>query len=284
MSIEILRPGPLALVQDLGRTGHAAIGVSPSGAFDRTAHRAAAGLVGNDPGSVGIEVTLGGLAIRSDTEVLVSLTGAECPATTSDGAAPWNAAFLLRGGDVLQLAVPATGLRSYLAVAGGLLVAPVLGSASTDLLSGLGPARLAAGDLLATGAPRYAHWAPAPPPVDLAALTLDLLPGPRTDWLDDSAALDGTWTVSPDSNRVGVRLAGRALTRAGTRTDAELPSEPLVRGAIQLPPSGEPVAFGPDHPTTGGYPVVAVLTEASADLLAQCRPGTSVRLRWAGGA
>jgi allophanate hydrolase subunit 2 len=109
---------------------------------------------------------------------------------------------------------------------------------------------------------------------------LELLPGPRTDWLADAGGLATTWTVSPNSNRVGIRLTGTVLERSPSRVGAELPSEPLVRGAVQLPPSGQPVIFGPDHPTTGGYPVVAVLTEESSDRLAQCRPGDLVILVW----
>ncbi|HEY5484185.1 MAG TPA: hypothetical protein VIK31_10295 [Propionibacteriaceae bacterium] len=105
--------------------------------------------------------------------------------------------------------------------------------------------------------------------------TLDVLPGPRTDWLA-APDLDGEWTVAPDSNRVGVRLTGHTWRRARTE---ELPSEGVVRGAIQLPPDGRPVIFGPDHPTTGGYPVVGVLTVMSFDLLAQLRPGQRVRFR-----
>ncbi|MFT4110551.1 biotin-dependent carboxyltransferase family protein [Propionicimonas sp.] len=281
MSLVIVRPGPLALVEDLGRPGYAAVGVGPSGAFDRVAHRIAAGLVGNHPRAAGIEVTLGGLVVRTDAEAMVALAGAECPASTPDGSAPWGAAFLLPAGAELRLGLPVAGLRSYLAVAGGVVVPATLGSASTDLLSGLGPARLAEGDVLAVGPADYSGWAPALPQADHHTITLDLLPGPRTDWLTDARLLAGRWTVSPDSNRIGVRLAGPILSRAPGFEDAELPSEPLVRGAVQLPGSGQPVLFGPDHPTTGGYPVVAVLTEESADRLAQCRPGAEVTLRWA---
>jgi allophanate hydrolase subunit 2 len=169
-------------------------------------------------------------------------------------------------------------------------------------LSGLGPAKLAAGDVLPVAVPlpgelpgearaRQRHDDPIPGvlPDEARARhrregppTLFLLPGPRRDWLADPAALAGAWVVSPDSNRVGVRLSGRSLGRAREHAGAELPAEPLVRGAVQLPPSGLPVLFGPDHPTTGGYPVVAVLTEESCDRLAQCRPGDPVVLRWRG--
>ena len=178
-------------------------------------------------------------------------------------------------------------------MAGGIDVPPVLGSRSTDVLSGLGPPRLSAGMLLPVGA-MFPERDEGPPTVPgelvSAALpapddrppTLELLPGPRTDWLADAGALATTWTVSPDSNRVGIRLTGTVLDRSPSRVGAELPSEPLVRGAVQLPPSGQPVIFGPDHPTTGGYPVVAVLTEAASDRLAQCRPGDRITLVWSG--
>jgi len=280
--IEILRPGPLALVEDAGRPGLAAVGVSESGVFDRGAFAAGARLVGNDIGCASIEITLGGLAARVDRDHRVALTGAECPASVNGTAVTWGVLIDLAAGDELRLGLPSRGLRSYLSVAGGIDVPPVLGSRSTDLLSGLGLARLRAGDVLPVGVvdpasgPTLGGWSPAAPG---SPAVLDLLPGPRTDWLSDPALLAGEWQVSPDSNRVGVRLTGPALARTGER---ELPSEPLVRGAVQVPPSGQPVVFGPDHPTTGGYPVVAVLTEASIDRLAQCRPGDTVRLAWAG--
>ena len=167
--------------------------------------------------------------------------------------------------------------ESYVSVAGGIDVPPVLGSRATDTLSGVGPRPLAAGDVLPLGeaaAPTRGAVAPLTPPAE-GSVTLEVLPGPRSDWLADPD-LDGEWTVAPDSNRVGVRLTGHAWPRART---GELPSEGVVRGSIQLPPDGRPVLFGPDHPTTGGYPVVGVLTDDSFDLLAQLRPGQHVRFR-----
>lgn len=289
MSLEVVRPGPLALIEDLGRPGFAAIGVSPSGAFDVGAFARGSALVGNGiAGAAAIEVVLGGLTVRAGHAHVVALTGAECPATLNGTPVPWGVAVGIGQGDVLALGLPASGLRSYLSVAGGIDVPPVLGSRATDLLSGLGPARLRAGDVLGVGDPGHpGPWERTPPvPPEpgnaVTGLELQLLPGPRTDWLADPGDLAGEWTVSPDSNRVGVRLAGRSLARAAAPEGEELPPEPLVRGAVQLPPSGQPVAFGPDHPTTGGYPVVAVLTEAGCDALAQCRPGDRVRLSWAG--
>lgn len=294
MSLEVIRTGPLALVQDAGRPGFAAVGVSPSGAFDRVAFAVGARLVGNDPAEhAAIEVTLGGLVVRANGGLVAALTGAVCPAMADGHQIPWGEPVGLADGVVLTLATPASGLRSYLSVAGGIAVAPVLGSRSSDLLSGLGPPRLTAGLVLPTATARP----PLPAKVDIlpenspesvhsagtaGVVVLELLPGPRTDWLADPASLAADWLVSADSNRIGVRLAGTAPRRAAGQVGAELDSEPLVRGAVQLPPSGQPVIFGPDHPTTGGYPVVAVLTDASSDRLAQCRPGQPVRLEWAG--
>lgn len=311
-SLQVIRPGPLALVQDGGRPRYGAVGVSRSGAFDRAAFIAGARLVGNDPTRhAAIEVTLGGLVVRAGGPLVVALTGAACPATADGHPIPWDEPVILADGVVLTLVTPAAGLRSYLSVSGGIAVEPVLGSRSSDLLSGIGPPRLTAGLILLIGDSPVPLVLPVPPsipgshathehpvpakvgvvPADSSGrahstgtadvATLDLLPGPRIDWLADPASLATDWLVSPASNRVGVRLTGPELVRTAARAGVELPSEPLVRGAVQLPPSGQPVIFGPDHPTTGGYPVVAVLTEASGDRLAQCRPGRTVRLAWA---
>ncbi|MEN0072558.1 MAG: allophanate hydrolase subunit 2 family protein, partial [Propionicimonas sp.] len=162
----------------------------------------------------------------------------------------------------------------------GVGLEPEFGSRSRDVLAGLGPAPLQAGDLLPVGT--GGGWLPSAYQVPEPVLdrTLAVLPGPRTDWLAEPGSLAGEWEVSPHSDRVGVRLVGRRLAWAGDRIGTELPSEPVVRGAVQLPPGGLPVVFGPDHPTTGGYPVVGVLTEAAGDALAQVRPGERVTLRW----
>jgi biotin-dependent carboxylase-like uncharacterized protein len=275
--IEVLRPGPLALVMDAGRPGYAAVGVSPSGAFDRGAFERGAELVGNDPARhAGIEITLGGFSFRALAGRRVALTGAVCPAAVDGREAGWDEPVELDPGQVLTLGLPDAGLRSYLSVAGGVGAEPVLGSRSSDVLSGLGPSPLKAGDRLGVGVPRTPPAALVPRPPTTGGDVLELLPGPQSDWLADREALATTWTVSPHSNRVGVRLDGPSITRR----EGEIPSQPLVRGAVQLPPSGQPVVFGPDHPTTGGYPVVAVLTDASCDRLAQLRPGLPCTLRW----
>ncbi|WP_408608903.1 5-oxoprolinase subunit C family protein, partial [Desertihabitans aurantiacus] len=145
--LEVLEPGPLTTVQDAGRTGQGSLGIGRSGACDRVAHRLANRLVGNPEDAATLEVTFGGLVLRAVDDVWVALTGARCPGT--DHGAPLR----LHAGETLRLATPVSGLRSYLAVRGGVAVEPVLGSRSTDLLSGLGPAPLRAGDRLPVGEP-----------------------------------------------------------------------------------------------------------------------------------
>lgn len=271
--IEVVATGPLATVQDRGRRGWAALGVPRSGAFDRSSAALANRLVGNAVEAAVIEATLGGLVVRALDAVTVACTGAVCPGPA------WGVAATLPAGRVLRLGTPAGGLRSYLAVRGGVDVGAALGSRSTDRLSGLGPAPLRPGDRLPVGPqptapPSGAIAAPIP-----SGRVLDVLAGPRADWFADGALdhLAGqVWTVRGESDRIGVRLDGPALTRA---RHEELPSEPTLPGAVQVPADGRPIVFGPDAPVTGGYPVVAVLTDAALDLAAQCRPGDAVRFR-----
>ncbi len=273
----VVRPGPLTLVQDTGRPGYAAMGVGRSGAFDVAAYELGRRLLGNPVGAAALEVLLGGLCVRATATTEAAITGGLVEATVDGRPVGYGEPFPLAPGEELTLGRCTRGIRAYVSVAGGIEVPPTLDSRSTDTLSGLGPPPLAAGDVLILGqaAPRVgADVAPCIPPAD-GLVVLEVLAGPRTDWLADPD-LDGEWTVRPDSNRVGVRLGGHAWRRA--RED-ELASEGVVTGAIQLPPAGRPVIFGPDHPTTGGYPVVGVLTDASCDLLAQLRPGQRVRFR-----
>jgi biotin-dependent carboxylase-like uncharacterized protein len=272
--IEIVSPGPLATVQDLGRAGFAHLGVGRSGAFDRGALRLANRLVGNSPGAAAIEVTLGALSMRVVRAVTVAVTGADCP-----GGLDWGAATTLPAGSLITLGVPGTGVRTYLAVRGGIDIAPVLGSRSTDTLSGLGRLPLRQGDVLPVG--------PEPPGrVDGASAvrrvpnpSLRVVFGPRDDWFTAGgrAALTAArWTVSADSNRIGVRLDGPSLARVCI---GELPSEPTLPGALQVPPDGRPILLGPDAPVTGGYPVIAVVRDDDFDAAAQLRPGDVVTFR-----
>jgi biotin-dependent carboxylase-like uncharacterized protein len=273
----VVATGALSTVQDAGRPGMAALGVGRSGACDRSSYRLANRLVGNPEDAAVLEVTFGGLHLRADDDLVAVTTGARC-----QGSWPHNAPTALRSGEELRLGAPISGLRTYLAVRGGLTTEPVLGSRSTDVLSGLGPAVVSAGDVLTVGVPLL----PAPG-IDLAPvndpeqgdLTVHVTPGPRRDWFTDAAwtsLVSQPYTVTSDSNRVGLRLDGDPLER--NRTD-ELPSEGMVRGALQIPPSGRPVLFLADHPATGGYPVIAYVIDEHVDRCGQLRPGQTLHLR-----
>jgi biotin-dependent carboxylase-like uncharacterized protein len=270
--------GMSALVQDLGRPGWAHLGVPRAGALDGPAAALANRLAGNGDGAACLEVLLGGLATTTDHGVWVAVTGARCDVRIDGRPRDFAAAVWWPAGAELVLGTPDTGLRSYLAVAGGIVVEPVLGSRSTDTLAWVGPPAVVAGAVLPVGT---TSGSPAPldtprPPV---AGPLRIRVGPRADRVDGDV-LDllchTSYTVSPHSDRIGLRLDGDPLPR--TTTD-EVASEGMVLGSVQLPPDGGPVVFLADHPTTGGYPVVAVVEEEDLWQCAQLRPGEPVRFR-----
>lgn len=288
-ALEIRSAGLQALFQDTGRHGQAGQGVSASGAIDQGALRAANRLVGNASDAACVEIAYGGFQFVCRGEAVVAFTGADAPIelAAADGArstVPAYQAIALSDGDSLSLGAPRAGSRSYLAVRGGFAVAPVLGSRSTDTLAHVGPAPIATGDLLpvhpvARGAVVGLY---EQPPADLPTVeqtvTLDVVMGPRTDWFTPEAVAllaSQTWTATPQSNRVGLRLTGnQPLARANP---AELPSEGTVVGAIQVPPSGQPVLFLADHPLTGGYPVIGAVATYHLDRAGQIPIGASVR-------
>lgn len=279
--IEIRHPGPLSTVQDLGRGGRQAQGIGHSGAADRPSLRLANRLVGNPETAAAIETTLGGLVVTFHRPTVIAVTGADCPLRLDDRAVDTNSPVHVRPGQTLHIGQPSHGLRGYLAVAGGLAVPETVGSRSTDLLSGLGPPPLRPGHRLPLGTPPRTHpttdHAPRPRLTDHPTLTT--VPGPRDDWFTPTALerlFGAEFTMTPASNRIALRLTGPPLPRTDTR---ELPSEPLVCGAIQVPPDGRPVLFLTDHPVTGGYPVIAVVTDADLPLAAQTRPGQRLRFR-----
>jgi biotin-dependent carboxylase-like uncharacterized protein len=273
--IEVLRAGPLTTVQDLGRPGLAHLGVPRSGALDAPALRLANRLVGNGVDAAGLEVTAGGCSLRLSSAGTVALTGAYAALSVAGRPAGFGAPVPVPAGAEVSVGRAVHGVRSYLAIGGGIAVEPVLGSRSTDTLSGLGPAPLRDGDSLPLGHPPepstvdFVPWEPPP-----ASLALRITLGPRADWFtaEAVAALLGTaYTISPVSNRVGARLSGAPLPRAAA---GELPSEGMVLGAVQVPASGQPLIFLADHPTTGGYPVIGVVDDVTP--LAQAVPGTTV--------
>ncbi|MET9248338.1 biotin-dependent carboxyltransferase family protein [Nonomuraea sp. NPDC003709] len=270
--IEVMAAGPYATVQDLGRPGLAHLGVPRSGAADAPSLRLANRLVGNPEGLAGIELTFGMARLLFHDGAWVALAGAPV-----DSAAGMGSPYWVAKGTELRLGMPDWGLRTYVAVRGGIAVEPVLGSRSTDSLSGLGPEPLRAGTLLPVGRPEGMISVDLAPPPGPRPAVLRVTPGPRDDWFVPDALTElcaRPYSVSQDSNRVGVRLSGAELVRA---KEGELPSEGMVTGAIQVPPSGQPIVFLADHPPTGGYPVIGVVREADLPVAAQLRPGDEVR-------
>ena len=262
-ALEVIHPGLHSLIEDAGRPGLLHLGVPRSGAADRASWADGNTIVGNRPGAASIETVYGGLRVAAHETLILAITGASPGGLIDDTreVAPWTP-FALRPGEHLELLPPTSGLRSYLAVRGGIATPPELGSRSMDVLTGTGGPPLAAGDLLPIGTDIDGAVDATVPP---RAFTDELLVVEVT--LTAHAALltdesrerltSQVWTVSPDSNRVGVRLEGVPLQ---LREPVSLPSAGLVEGAVQLPPSGLPVVFGRDHPGTGGYPVVGVVT------------------------
>jgi KipI family sensor histidine kinase inhibitor len=281
-----------ALVQDLGRFGQTGQGVSSAGALDRGAFRTANRIVGNPVGAACLEITLGGFAFEVSGPTVMALTGAPCPLNIRDvkGRVIEAASYQpvsLETGDKVTLGFAARGARSYLAFRGGLEIAPVLGSASTDTLAVVGPDPVGVGAVLALRAadrslsPVSLDESPAfdcPAPGEI--VTLDVVMGPRSDWFTErgiETLASQVYDVTPQSNRVGIRLSGpEALER---KDKAELPSEGTATGAIQVPHSGQPVLFLADHPLTGGYPVIGTVAEYHLDLAGQIPVNAKIRFR-----
>lgn len=281
--VTVLRSGPLTTVQDGGRHGYAALGVPTAGAVDARSAQLANRLVGNEHSAALLEVTLGGLELGFATAAFVAVCGAEVPVTVDGKGVGEDSGFLVPAGSRVALGTPRHGLRSYLAIRGGIDAPTVLGSRSTDTLAALGPPPVRDGDRLGIGADaasgqgvQYESVPTRPVPDEVE---LRVVPGPRDDRLAETgrAALFTTaWTVTPTSDRTGLRLDGPVLERA---IDDELLSEGMVAGAIQVPPDGRPILFLANHPTTGGYPVVGVVTSDDLPLAGQAGPGTVLRFR-----
>lgn len=305
-TIRVLAPGLLTTVQDLGRPGHAALGVSACGAADAVALRLGNQLVGNPAAAAALEMTLVGATLLFESAAWVALTGAPCEARRGRGAAdelavPMWTALRLEAGETLRCRAISEGARTYLSVAGGLDVPRVLGSAATHVRSGLGGQQgraLRAGDEL-----RVAPSATAPRPGTISRATLATLyppcqprllrvtAGPQSEQLAAAFAslLIAEYEVSPRSDRMGVRLIGPPLLgsegpslQAGgagvaTARPGELLSQGVFLGAVQLPADGLPILLSVDHQTTGGYPVIAGVIAADLGRLGQLRPAERVR-------
>jgi len=297
-ALEVLEPGLFTTIQDLGRPGHARLGVSAAGAADPIALRLANRLAGNADGAPALEMTLQGGAFRFETEAVVALGGADMEASL-DGRAlpPWTAACA-GAGSTLRCGAARRGARAVLAVAGGIAVPSVLGSASTHVSSALGGLEgraLRRGDRLPLGPPPAGTPSTADGPAPdggaaplrrLGAAALVRLAWPPAirvtrgaQWdaipaASRQAFLDGSFTVSATSDRMGIRLDGTRVDNAG---GGEMITEGMPLGAIQVPPGGRPVILCVDHQTTGGYPVIAAVISADLARLGQLRPGEPVR-------
>ncbi|HVX23013.1 MAG TPA: 5-oxoprolinase/urea amidolyase family protein [Acidimicrobiales bacterium] len=277
-ALVVEHPGLFSVVQDGGRRGLAHAGVPRAGPADPLAHGLANRLVGNPLDAAALEMTVAGPVLRCAVPGHLAVVGGD-PDVSVDGHPVGSGHVVpVTAGQRVAVGPVRDGVRSYLGWAGGLAVPPVAGSRSTDLLSGLGPGPLVAGDRVGAGPPagalrdHLAGW----PPGDRT--TLRVLPGPHPEWFPDDAlavlAADPL-VVGDDSDRVGLRLAP---SRPVPRLAGELDSQGMVTGAVQVPPDGHPVVLGPDHATLGGYPVVAVVIDADRWKLGQCRPGDRVRL------
>lgn len=292
--VRVIEPGAQTLVHDLGRPGLARWGLSASGAFDRAAHRLANRLVGNPDTAAAIECLLGGLRVQLPAGTWFAVTGAwgenELLGAVGRRRVEPHTAVLVEADAELHLGTVTHGLRTTVAVRGGIDVGAVLGSRSRDTLAALGPEPLRAGDEVPIGAEPstpvpVADLVPIGAPAD-GIVELEVRPGPRHDWFTDEAwrlLLSSEWVTSARSDRTGVRLDGPELSRVADLVGVELASEGMLCGSIQVSPDGAPTVLGPDHPVTGGYPVIAVVVDGSLDLLAQVRPGQPVRLRLATG-
>ncbi len=290
--LQVRSPGLQSLIQDLGRPGLGELGVPAAGAVDTASARQANRLVGNAPGDAVVENLMGSLSLAAEGDQVLAVTGARVELAISAAGRPdrhpaQDAPFALLAGETLALSPVNAGLRCYVAVRGGIDRPAVLGSRSTDLMSGIGPAPLAAGSRIPAGPVRGAHVVgnPEPPAVRCASADgtarLRITAGPREGWFGPQglAALTGQpWLVSAESNRIGVRLAldagGTPLQRVRT---GELASEGMLWGALQVPPSGLPVLFLADHPVTGGYPVIGVVIPEDLPAAAQLPPGARLR-------
>ena len=301
MSITVLDPGPLTTVQDAGRTGYAAQGYRTCGAADSYAYHLANTLVGNNPGAAVLECTLRGAVLRFAVDTVFALTGAASPAKLDGVPVPYYAPLLAKAGSTLEMGVLSSGLRSYLAVGGGIATPPVLGSRATDIKCGIGGLegrKLAKGDTLPTGAcDTAALWRGITakqldrPLRDAAARTglhpvrvqgaqtlplLRAVPGPQDTAFTPQGLHDfihGIYTLTPNCDRMACKLAGPAIEM---KNGADILSDGIARGAVQVSADGQPIVMLADHQTTGGYAKIATVISADLPALAQLRPGQRV--------
>jgi antagonist of KipI len=282
--ILVIKSGMLTTVQDLGRWGLQAEGVPVAGPMDLWSHRLANALVGNDRNAATLEVTLLGPELEFDDERLAAVAGAEFDMSVDDRLVPWNAPFLIPAGSRLRFRARRQGVRSYLALAGGIAVPPMLGSRATHVVSSMGGFqgrplragdRLPLGDGSATRGPMPAAERPVVP-LPAGAATLRVLPGPQADYFAPNA-LDvlqsGPYVIAQNSDRMGFRLTGPMLAHA---RGADIISDATPLGVLQVPASGQPILLMADRPTAGGYPKLATVITADMAIAGQLSPGDAI--------
>jgi biotin-dependent carboxylase-like uncharacterized protein len=287
-ALRVIQPGMLTTVQDLGRSGLARYGVAPGGALDRRALILGNRLLGNDPGGAGLEVTLVGPELVATGSAVVAVTGADLGAQLNGASIPRWQPILIEPGDVISFAPGSgdgVGARAYLCVAGGFAIEPALGSRSTDLVGqfgGLEGRPLRAGDVLPLRgredrASLLNRRLSSEPAVDSGELMARVVLGPQAERFTRAGIetfLSGSYEVTARADRTGIRLAGPVIEHSA---GADLISEGIAAGAIQVPGDGQPFVLLAARPTVGGYPKIATVIGVDLERFGQLRPGIRVR-------
>lgn len=279
-SLTVVKAGMLTTLQDLGRRGYQGLGVPVAGPMDSYSHRLANQILGNDPSAAALEITLLGPELVAEGDLVCAATGADISLTVDGRPAPVNESFRVRSGARLRWGTRLSGARQTFAVAGGFDVPATLGSRATHLASRMGPfggRALRAGDVLPIGASRGRALTGHPLDVPSGGAHLRVLPAVHRDRFTDDAwglLVNARFTISPQSNRMGYRLDGPALSHVGA---ADILSEAMPYGAIQVPSSGQPILLLADRATTGGYATIANVITADLPIAGQLAPGDWVQ-------
>ena len=285
MSMEILRPGLISTIQDLGRFGYQASGFAPTGACDSLSMRRANALVGNDPGEAVLEMMLLGITAKFRTACVIALTGADMTPKINGFAVENGAAIRVSAGDTLELSGTRGGMCCYLAVSGGFDVPLAMGSRSTGMrfaVGGYNGRRLAAGDVLKLRAPvpdlpNFQCRRLTAMPVFSKHVLLRAVAGPQDYMFSESeikSFFSRPYSVTNATDRMGIRLEGEPIIPKTTR---DIISDGTAFGAIQVPSGGQPIILMADRQTTGGYAKIATVITADLPRAAQMTPGSSVR-------
>lgn len=283
MTIRVAKPGLFTTIQDRGRFGYAHLGISPAGAADALSLRLANLLVGNDEYAPALEMTLLGATLEFTVPAIVAISGAACECKAGTKSVPANTAVQVRAGEVLQCGSMIDGARSYVAVQGGFDVPLVMGGASTDVRGGFGGfegRRLQNGDLLRVangGNTQVRRLRTGAIESLLRVGPVRVTRGPQQDWFSPETYakfLASSYAVSEQSDRAGLRLKGDAVTQ---REQAQLLTDGIPLGAIQVPPDGQPIILFVDQQTAGGYPKIASAIAADMHRIGQLRPRDEVQ-------